>query len=74
MPGRFMAKKKNLKQKPVVFNVEDPYQRKLLDHTEQFTNFSGYIKRLIQRDMEGGSAPAAPSTKEDPGVDFKGFI
>lgn len=41
-------------RKQVVFNLEDPYHRKLLKHLEQFPNFSGYVKRLIQRDMENG--------------------
>jgi hypothetical protein len=46
---------KEIVRKSVAFNVADPYQRQLLDHTKQFTNFSAYIKRLIQRDMEGGA-------------------
>lgn len=48
----------------VVFNLADPDQLALWEHTQRRTNFSGYIKRLIQRDMEGwtnpGPQPAAP--------------
>ncbi|MCM3489057.1 hypothetical protein [Alkalihalophilus marmarensis] len=44
------------KTKSVAFNLSDPYEEQLLEHTKQFTNFSSYIKRLIQRDMEEGKA------------------
>jgi hypothetical protein len=44
----------SIKRKPVAFNVNDPDQKALFDHACQRTNFSAYIKRLIQRDMEGG--------------------
>ncbi|MDR7001537.1 hypothetical protein [Neobacillus niacini] len=49
-----MAKK--IVNKSVSFNVIDPFQRQMKEHVEQYPNFSAYIKRLIQRDMEGGSA------------------
>jgi hypothetical protein len=54
-----MGKRKAIIRKSVAFNVADPYQRKLLEHTAQFTNFSAYMKRLIQRDMEGGGTITA---------------
>jgi hypothetical protein len=44
-----------IKRCPVAFNLADPFQKKLYDHTQKFTNFSAYIKSLIQRDMEGGT-------------------
>ncbi|WP_100373061.1 hypothetical protein [Bacillus sp. FJAT-45037] len=44
------------KTKSVAFNLLDPYEQQLLEHTSQFTNFSTYMKRLIQRDMEEGKA------------------
>ena len=47
-----MAKK--IVNKSVSFNVLDPYQQQMKKYTDQFPNFSGYIKRLIQRDMENG--------------------
>ncbi|MCL6586958.1 MAG: hypothetical protein K6T72_10685 [Anoxybacillus sp.] len=40
-------------RKPVAFNIEDPDQLALYEHAMKRTNFSAYIKRLIQRDMEG---------------------
>lgn len=40
-------------RKPVAFNLTDPDQAKMLEHAGKRQNFSGYIKRLIQRDMEG---------------------
>lgn len=42
-------------RKPVAFNIEDPDQLALYEHAMKRTNFSAYIKRLIQRDMEGMS-------------------
>lgn len=59
-----MAKKLYLLRKIVVFNLLDPYQSKLMEHIEKQSNFSAYIKRLIQRDMEGGTVPAP--AKEPP--------
>ncbi|MDP4087130.1 MAG: hypothetical protein Q8934_21440 [Bacillota bacterium] len=50
-----MVNSNEMKRCPVVFNLADPWQKKLYEHTQKFTNFSAYIKRLIQRDMEGGT-------------------
>lgn len=44
---------KIIKIKSVAFNVNDPDQLQFLEHAEKRTNFSAYIKRLIQRDIEG---------------------
>lgn len=44
----------NRKVKSVPFNLDDPYERELLEHCNQFIQFATYIKRLIQRDMEQG--------------------
>lgn len=41
-------------RKTIAFNVIDPDQEAMLKHADLRPNFSGYIKRLIQRDMEGG--------------------
>lgn len=46
---------KEIKNKSVSFNIEDPFQVQMKEYAEQFPNFSGYIKRLIQRDMEEGT-------------------
>jgi uncharacterized protein Yka (UPF0111/DUF47 family) len=40
-----------LKRRSVAFNTADPIQRKLFKHTFKYTNFSAYIKTLIQRDL-----------------------
>lgn len=45
---------KEIKNMSVSFNLSDPFQRQMKEYVEQFPNFSGYMKRLIQRDMEGG--------------------
>ncbi len=55
-----MAKK--IVNKSVSFNVLDPYQMEMKKHTEQYPNFSAYIKRLIQRDMEDGTKKAPTPT------------
>ena len=50
-------------RKSIAFNLLDPDQKKMLEHADLRPNFSGYIKRLIQRDMEGGN-PSFPEKKE----------
>ena len=44
--------KADYKTKGVTFNLADPDQKLLYDFAMQRANFSGYIKRLIQRDRE----------------------
>jgi hypothetical protein len=46
---------KKIVNKSVSFNVVDPFQQQMKEHVEQYPNFSAYIKRLIQRDMEEGT-------------------
>jgi hypothetical protein len=58
---------KVLKVKSVAFNVADPDQRELFEHATKRTNFSSYIKRLIQRDLEGGHTARASV-----GIEFSG--
>jgi hypothetical protein len=53
---------KEIVNKSVSFNVLDPFQRQLKTHCDKYPNFSGYIKRLIQRDMETQRTPAPPVT------------
>lgn len=43
----------NFVNKPVCFNLSDPDQKKMFDHASKRPNFSSYIKRLIQRDLDG---------------------
>lgn len=39
--------------KGVSFNIDDPFESMLLDFSLKQGPFSKYVKRLIQRDMEG---------------------
>ncbi|WP_342576544.1 hypothetical protein [Paenibacillus sp. FSL M8-0142] len=39
----------------VAFNVLDPDQLQLYNHVQERPNKSGYLKRLIQRDVDGGN-------------------
>jgi hypothetical protein len=52
-----MAKKIN--KIPVCLNMLDPDQAKMYEWVCSRPNRSGYLKRLIQRDMEGGAAVPA---------------
>lgn len=45
---------RNIKTKGVAFNLDDPDQKELYEFAMERTNFSSYVKRLIQRDREGG--------------------
>lgn len=62
---------KDMLIKSVAFNTNDPDQLSLIDHASKRTNFSAYVKRLIQRDMDGSvhivsdPVPAAFEEKED---------
>jgi hypothetical protein len=49
-----MAKKIN--KIPVCLNMLDPDQARMYEWVCSRPNRSGYLKRLIQRDMEGGAA------------------
>lgn len=56
-----MAAKTDIAIIQVCFNLLDPYQRSLYNHASRHTNRSGYVKRLVQRDMEG-AAVVTPRT------------
>ncbi|MBT2722891.1 hypothetical protein [Bacillus sp. ISL-46] len=60
----------NRKIKSVPFNLDDPYERELLEHCNQYIHFATYIKRLIQRDMEQG-AGVFRTRKEHEKVEMK---
>jgi hypothetical protein len=47
-----MGKPNEYIRKGVVFNISDPDQVKLFNHANSRSNFSAYVKRLIQRDMD----------------------
>ncbi|QOR65798.1 hypothetical protein IM538_18610 [Cytobacillus suaedae] len=42
----------NRKVKSVNFNLDDPFEKELLDHSKKYLQFATYIKRLIQRDLD----------------------
>lgn len=67
---------KDIKIVPVCFNILDPYQQQLYKHVCTATNRSGYIKRLVQRDMEGVAYQAPQRAPESATEDFiaEGFI
>lgn len=74
-----MGRDKSMEIIQVVFNKQDPDQLQLLQHVAGRTNRSGYIKRLIQRDMDGAAvvsyqvaAPAKTVAEED--FQPEGFI
>ncbi|MDC3412504.1 hypothetical protein [Terrihalobacillus insolitus] len=51
-----MRKELDLKTKGVSFNLLDQDQKELYDHAMKKSNFSGYVKRLMIRDMLGNHA------------------
>lgn len=67
-----------MKRRPVVFNEKDPHQKRLLEHSNKYTNFSAYIKSLIQRDMDGAwNHPVVPAYEIPPEITkevVEGFI
>lgn len=40
----------SMKNRGVSFNLDDPAQKELHDYTLNFTNFSAYVKGLIERE------------------------
>lgn len=52
-----MSTNHDMKNKAVSFNLLDPDQLKLYEHAMKRKNFSAYIKRLIQRDIDNAFAP-----------------
>ncbi|MFD5020018.1 hypothetical protein ACFWMP_14040 [Paenibacillus sp. NPDC058367] len=57
-----MPRNVEIKAIQVTFNVLDPEQKRAYEHAYRKTNSSGYIKRLIDRDMTG-IAPAIMSAQ-----------
>lgn len=43
--------------KNVSFNKRDPYEMRIFKHADSQGMFAKYVKRLIQRDMEGTQQP-----------------
>lgn len=40
-----------MKNRPVAFNIENDEDKKRLHHINSIKNFSGYVKSLIDQDM-----------------------
>ncbi|KJS84969.1 MAG: hypothetical protein JM58_09370 [Peptococcaceae bacterium BICA1-8] len=53
-----------IRVKTVAFNLNCPDQKKLWEHLIQRTNFSAYMKRLIDRDMQGYRPAEKPNSGE----------
>lgn len=43
----------NRKIKSVSFNLDDQFEYELLEYSKKFSNFSSFVKRLIQNQMNG---------------------
>lgn len=64
--------KVDLKTKGVAFNIADQQQKELYDYALSKSNFSGYVKGLIIRDMLG--IPMVESKQESSTDDISSFI
>jgi hypothetical protein len=53
----------NIVRKPIVFNLDDPLQKKLYDHAMKHKNFSYYGKSLVQRDFDEAESERKRSGK-----------
>jgi hypothetical protein len=62
----------SMKTKGVAFNLDDPDQKELFDWAMSRTNFSAYVKRLIQADRDQKSRDRGPVIKSaGGGIKFK---
>jgi hypothetical protein len=50
----------NRKIKSVSFNLDDPMENEMYEHSLKFSSFSGFIKRLIQNSLQGKNAKFQP--------------
>lgn len=59
----------------VAFNVLDPDQLQQYEHVMLRPNKSGFLKRLIQRDIDGGvTGPRQPAADLQDDFTVEGFI
>lgn len=67
---------KQIKIIQVAFNVLDPDQLQQYEHVRRRPNQSGYIKRLVQRDMDGVAPTPSVAAREvlDDNFELEGFI
>lgn len=52
----------------VSFNIEDPFQAQLLKAVDDWTNFSGSVKRLIAATLSGEAIPAQHTYISEPSM------
>lgn len=52
------------KVKSVSFNLNDPFEVELYQHTLKYPNFSSLIKRLIQNSISGKNDSPQPKIKQ----------
>ncbi len=48
----------NRKIKSVSFNLNDKFEKDMYEYSQQYPNFSSFIKRLIQNSLYGGTQQA----------------
>lgn len=60
------------KIKSVSFSLNEPFESKLFEHVLNQGPFSKYVKRLIQRDLEGVTYQV--EVEQDFESDFNSFI
>ncbi|PLR99629.1 hypothetical protein CVD19_00780 [Bacillus sp. T33-2] len=48
------------KVKSVSFNLSDPFEKEMYQYSQRFSNFSSFIKRLIQNSLNGQSKNSTP--------------
>lgn len=57
----------SMKTKGVAFNLDDPDQKELFDWAMSRTNFSAYVKRLIQTDRDQKNPKPGPVIRSNNG-------
>lgn len=56
----------NIKRIQIVFALDDPYQLQQYQYAYNRKNSSGYMKSLIQRDMESKTVARSPILASEP--------
>lgn len=61
----------SMKTRGVAFNLDDPAQADLYKYTQEFKNFSAYVKGLIERDRATRKAPAQKIVSNNGSIKIK---
>lgn len=64
--------KVELRNKGVSFNIRDPQQKELYDYCMAKSNFSGYVKNLVLKDMLG--VPSVVQHDTESSTDYSTFF